>query len=200
MNPADSSSSDTNPGVNCSDVIGKIYPVLLGHQGFLNWWPGETPLEVVIGALLTQNTNWNNVSRALNNLKRDNILNMDSIIEMDEIALQELIRPSGYFRQKSERLKSLLSFLRDRYSWDGVSKINTGGEVLRRELLELKGIGPETADSILLYGFNLPFFVVDAYTVRILDRIGIRNLKSERLRTYPFSVRENSPIPFRKLH
>lgn len=152
--------------------IKKLYQALLDHFGFHNWWPGETALEIVCGALLTQNTNWNNVEKALNNIKAKNLLELDKLLDLPMEQLETLIKPTGYYRQKAVRLKNLLLFLKNGCGWNGFSEIQKDPALFRRELLLLNGIGPETADSILCYGFDYKFFVVDAYTKRILSRLG----------------------------
>ncbi len=148
-----------------------IHDRLLQAYGPQHWWPAESPFEVAVGALLTQNTNWSNVERAIDQLKQADMLDPEAIASADRERLQELIRSSGYFRQKSERLQTLCRF------W-----IESGGEAglkalklheARKRLLALKGIGPETADSILLYALEKPIFVIDAYTRRIFSRLGV---------------------------
>jgi endonuclease III related protein len=153
--------------------IRRYYDALHRAWGPQHWWPAETRFEVICGAYLTQNTSWNNVERALENLRAAKALNVEGIREMRLPRLQRLIRPSGYFRQKAQRLKMFIAFLDQRYngSLDRMFAGNT--EKLRAELLELNGVGPETADSILLYAGNHPVFVVDTYTRRILSRHGI---------------------------
>jgi endonuclease-3 related protein len=146
------------------------YGAMLAGLGPSHWWPGETPFEVAVGAVLTQNTNWENVFKAIWNLKSRDLLSADSLYALPEDDLAELIRPSGYYRLKAKRLKNFLAFLHRecRLNLDALKR-REFGEV-RRMLLEVKGIGPETADSILLYALNMPTFVVDAYTARILHR------------------------------
>jgi endonuclease-3 related protein len=134
------------------------------------WWPGETPFEVIIGAILTQNTNWLNVEKALLNLKTAKVLSPQHLRGIPSERLAQLIRPAGYFNVKAKRLKNFIRFLFDEY--DG-SLLKMGKEdlgILRQKLLLVNGIGPETADSILLYAFHKPIFVIDAYTKRFLTR------------------------------
>lgn len=147
-----------------------LYTNLYDHFGPQNWWPGDTPFEVMIGAVLTQNTNWNNVSRAIDNLKAYDLLSFTAIEALPLEVLAEHIRPSGYFNQKAIRLKNLLKLIRDTTDGDLESFFAEETTSLRRQLLSVKGIGPETADSILLYAAEKPVFVVDAYTFRILNR------------------------------
>jgi endonuclease III related protein len=141
--------------------------------GTQNWWPAQSRFEVIVGAFLTQNTSWTNVEKALANLRKARMLTVKGIREMSLLDLEQLIRPAGYFRQKARRLKVFVDFLDQRYkgSLKRLFACPTAG--LREELLSLNGIGPETADSILLYAGNHPVFVVDAYTRRILARHAI---------------------------
>ena len=147
-----------------------IYTALFDHFGPQHWWPGETPFEVMVGAVLTQNTNWNNVSRAIANLKADNLLSLSALVELPMEELAARIRPAGYYNLKAGRLKNLLLFIHARYEGALDDFLVQDTETLRRHLLEVKGIGPETADSIMLYAAHKPVFVVDAYTHRILFR------------------------------
>ncbi len=142
----------------------------LGPQG---WWPGETPFEVCVGAILTQNTNWQNVERAINNLKKKGLLSPQALHELPEDVLAELIRPAGYFRVKARRLKNFIRFLVENFEGDLARLFALPLEEARQALLTVSGIGPETADSILLYAGEKPTFVIDAYTRRILIRHGL---------------------------
>ncbi|HET6516097.1 MAG TPA: endonuclease III domain-containing protein [Thermodesulfovibrionales bacterium] len=148
----------------------RYYDELYRAFGPQHWWPGETPFEVAIGAILTQNTNWGNVEKAIQNLKSASALNAKTLHEMPVGRLARLIRPAGYFNIKAKRLKALIKFLMENYH--GRMKRMEGEDmnVLRKELLSVKGIGPETADSILLYALEKPVFVIDAYTKRVLSR------------------------------
>lgn len=148
----------------------QYYHALYGAWGAQHWWPAETRFEVITGAYLTQNTAWTNVELALTNLRTAQLLGVEGIRRVPLRRLERLIRPSGYFRQKAARLKTFVAFLDGKYrgSLDRLFAQPTGK--LREELLSLNGVGPETADSILLYAGNHPVFVVDAYTRRILDR------------------------------
>jgi len=143
------------------------------HFGPRGWWPGDTPFEVMVGAVLTQNTNWGNVERAIANLKSEGVLDPESILKLHPSTLQRLIKPAGYFRVKAKRLSNFLKYFVDNYG--GCDRKMARGELpaLREELLEVNGIGPETADSILLYALKKPVFVIDAYTKRILSRHGL---------------------------
>jgi len=154
-------------------VILRLYRTLATAYGPLHWWPARTRFEVIVGAFLTQNTSWKNVEQALRNLRKAGILNVDGIRRASVHNLEQLIRPSGYFRQKSARLKTFVTFL-DRHYVGSLSRMFAHSvEQLRPELLNLNGVGPETADAILLYAGKLPVFVVDAYTKRIFERHAI---------------------------
>jgi len=153
--------------------------------GAQHWWPAETQFEVIVGAYLTQNTAWTNVERALGNLRAAGALGVEAIRKMRLSKLERLIRPSGYFRQKAARLKTFIAFLDQQYGGSLECMFSEPTEKLREELLSLNGVGPETADSILLYAGNHPVFVVDAYTRRILERHDILpcNTDYEDIRT-----------------
>ncbi|BBB31692.1 endonuclease III related protein [Thermotomaculum hydrothermale] len=165
--------------------IEKIRQKLFKYYGSLNWWPAETPFEVCVGAILTQNTAWKNVEKAIENLKRENLLSCKALTEAELPLIARLIKPSGYFNQKAKKLKEFCSFLSENYNCSLGEFFNSGSvEELRGKLLSIWGIGKETADSILLYAGNKPIFVVDAYTKRILSRHGIceENIDYEKLR------------------
>ena len=147
-----------------------IYRKLSRAWGRQHWWPAETPFEVVIGAILTQNTSWTNVERAMDNLRLAGALSVEGIHNLSVPKLEKLVRPSGYFRQKAQRLKKFVEFLDVTYDGSLTRMFATSTQQLRAELLGQNGIGPETADAILLYAGNHEIFVVDAYTRRILER------------------------------
>ncbi len=151
-------------------LVRAMYRKLTLAWGQQHWWPAETPFEMIVGAILTQNTSWSNVERALGSLRSAGLLNLAGIREVPLAKLQELVRCSGYYRQKAERLKSFVAFLDARHQGSLEKMFATATAELRTELLGLKGIGPETADAILLYAGNREIFVVDAYTRRILER------------------------------
>jgi endonuclease-3 related protein len=151
-------------------TVRAIYRKLSRAWGQQHWWPAETPFEVIVGAILTQNTSWTNVERAMANLRSTGALNVESIRELALPKLEEMVRSSGYFRQKAQRLKSFVAFLDARYGGSLEQMFATLTEQLREELLKQNGIGPETADSILLYAGGHEIFVIDAYTRRILER------------------------------
>ena len=150
--------------------LGLIYKKLFTCFGPQHWWPADSPFEVIVGAILTQGTNWNNVEKAINNLKRENLLIPRKLDGISQQRLASLIRPCGYFNIKAKRLKSFLSVLFDSYNGSLKNMFYLATPRLREALLDIKGIGPETADSILLYAAQRPVFVVDAYTKRILLR------------------------------
>ena len=154
-------------------VIHTFYQRLYETFGPQHWWPGETPFEVIIGAILTQNTNWRNVERALTNLKNHKALTPRALRRMPAGDLAALIRPAGYFNVKARRVKNFIDYLYNNYNGDleGMAAVPT--RELRAEILTVNGIGPETADSILLYAFDRPVFVIDAYTKRLLYRHGL---------------------------
>jgi endonuclease-3 related protein len=156
----------------------EIYKELYKAYGPMHWWPGETPFEVMVGAILTQNTSWRNVEKAIRNLKARKVLHVRGIHQLKRSQLASLIRSSGYFRIKADRLKAFVNFLVEHYDGEIKKMMKEGVETLRQKLLHVKGIGPETADSILLYGLQKPIFVVDAYTKRILSRHGILSEKA----------------------
>ena len=137
------------------------------------WWPAQTPFEVMVGAILTQNTAWTNVERAIANLKASGALEPGALVRMPHGELAALIRPAGYYNVKARRLKAFLDYFVGRYGGDPDRMRARPAAVLRPELLEVNGIGPETADSILLYALKKPCFVVDAYTRRIFVRLGM---------------------------
>ena len=150
--------------------VARYYRALHSAWGRQHWWPARTPLEVMVGAILTQNTAWTNVERAIANLRRARALSAAGLRRLPLAQLERLVRPSGYFRQKALRLKNLITWLDRRHGGSVGRMMSRPTAELRQELLELNGIGPETADSILLYAGHHPVFVVDAYTRRILER------------------------------
>lgn len=158
-----------------SENLWIIYEKLNDHFGNLNWWPGDTPFEIIVGAILTQNTNWKNVELALENLKNNEYFEPQAILHEEDEIIARLIRPSGYYNVKTKRLKAFLHFLGNKFNSDIGAMFEGDLWELRSHLLDVKGIGEETADSILLYAGEMPIFVVDAYTKRILQRIGMIN-------------------------
>lgn len=148
-----------------------LYGRLYDAYGAQNWWPAKTPFEVVVGAVLTQNTAWTNVEKAIANLHQAGQLTLTAIRRLDHDELADLIRPSGYFNIKARRLKNLCVWLHQQRGLGQLRKWSTAE--LREGLLSVNGIGPETADDILLYAFERPVFVIDAYTRRLLSRLGL---------------------------
>jgi endonuclease-3 related protein len=151
----------------------EMFHRMLNHFGPQDWWPADTELEVMVGAVLTQNTNWDNVEKAIANLKSKEMLNIRTLQYLSVPELAQEIRPAGYFNIKAKRLKNLIDFIVDKYDGDIQELLDEETEKLRRRLLSVNGIGPETADSILLYAASRPVFVIDAYTHRILIRHGM---------------------------
>jgi len=143
---------------------------MLDSFGPQHWWPGETRLEMMVGAILTQNTSWKNVEKAIAGLKEKGILNIEGLHEIPLSLLAEEIRPAGYFNIKAGRLKNLINYIKEGYDGDIPLFFREKTDALREGLLSVKGIGPETADSIMLYAAKRPVFVIDAYTYRILNR------------------------------
>ncbi len=156
-----------------AQTLKQIYEVMLAAYGPQRWWPARTRLEVVVGAILTQNTAWANVERAIDNLKRAGCLDCARLRDVADDQLSELIRPAGYFRVKSRRLRNFVNWLWDRFNGSLDRAFDQSQPCLREQLLSISGIGPETADSIILYAARKPTFVVDAYTARILRRHGL---------------------------
>jgi endonuclease III related protein len=157
----------------------EAYRLLYAHFGPQGWWPGETPFEVMVGAVLTQNTSWSNVTRAIDNLRNGGLLSYEtlSLCSADEIA--PYIRPSGYFNLKAQRLRNLLDLIGDSYAGDLEHFLSDELATARGKLLGVKGIGPETADSILLYACRQPIFVIDMYTHRVFSRHNLLMEESE---------------------
>jgi endonuclease-3 related protein len=157
----------------------RIYEALNAHFGHRNWWPGETPFEVCVGAVLTQNTAWKNVAKAIANLKEAGSLDLLPMFRISHEELAALIRPAGYFNVKAVRLKNFLAHVVERHNADLSAFLSLPMEALREELLSVKGVGKETADSIILYAAGQPIFVVDAYTKRVLERHGLTEPRSD---------------------
>ena len=162
----------SRPHLPMTSIPAEVYRRLYEEFGPQHWWPGQSPLEIIVGAILTQNTSWTNVEKAIHALREAGLMNAQSLYEVSESELAEWIRPAGYFRLKARRLKNFIQFLFDRYDGSLDSMFATGLPALREELLGVNGVGPETADSILLYAAGLPTFVVDTYTARVLKRHG----------------------------
>ncbi|EXJ14700.1 endonuclease III domain-containing protein [Imhoffiella purpurea] len=160
---------DAPLGLDPALVLG-VHDALIADYGSQDWWPAETPFEVMVGAILTQNTAWTNVERALGRLAERIDLNAESILALDPDDLADALRPAGYFNLKARRLRDFCDFYLRSGGMEVLSRL--GAEDLRARLLAVKGIGPETADDMLLYAFERPVFVVDAYTRRLFARLG----------------------------
>ena len=153
-----------------TDCLWTIYERMLAQLGPQHWWPAETPFEVMVGAILTQNTSWKNVERAIDNLKGVGLMSLEALSALPTGLLAEYIRPAGYYNIKAGRLHNLLTFINEHHGGDLQAFLDQPLPHFREQLLSIKGVGRETADSILLYAANLPVFVVDTYTHRILVR------------------------------
>jgi endonuclease III related protein len=165
-------------GTDYSSTLRTYFDTLFAVHGPQHWWPGRTRFEIIVGAILTQNTAWTNVERALQNLRCARLLSPAAIRRVRSAKLALLLRPSGYFRQKTKTLKSFVKFLYKAYDGSLHQLFATPTSILRAQLLALRGIGPETADSILLYAGKQPVFVVDAYTRRVLERHALSPAKA----------------------
>ena len=152
------------------ETLMRIYNLLFTAYGPQNWWPADTQLEMMIGAILTQNTSWSNVEKAIYNLKTGDLLSIEALRDIPAPTLAEYIRPAGYFNIKAKRLKNLIAFIQEKYDGDLNALFSGDTETIRMELLSVRGIGLETADSMILYGAGRALFVVDTYTHRILSR------------------------------
>jgi endonuclease-3 related protein len=183
---------------NRETELRKYYGVLYQAWGPQHWWPAESQFEVIVGGYLTQNTAWTNVERALQNLRDAQLLNVEGIRKVGIPRLERLIRPSGYFRQKAQRLKTFIKFLDQHFDGSLEKMFSQSTQILREQLLGLNGVGPETADSILLYAGNHPVFVVDAYTRRVLERHGILPANSDYQEIRLLFQRALSPLADRQ--
>ncbi len=150
-----------------------IYHRLFDHYGPQHWWPAETPLEMIIGAILTQSAAWTNVEKAIGNLKASDALSINGLREIPQNELARLIYPSGYYNVKARKIKSFVEWLVERYDGDLDKLFALDVTALRLDLLSVHGVGEETADSIILYAARKPIFVIDAYTRRIISRLGL---------------------------
>jgi len=169
-----------------------LYDQLFTAFGPQHWWPGDTPFEIAVGAILTQNTNWANVERAITSLKQARQLTCKNMLVLSDSALADLIRPAGYFNVKAKRLKAFLTYLNRGHGGSMTRMKQHELRTLRAELLSVQGIGPETADSILLYALGKPTFVIDAYTKRVLSRHGMLSYSED----YPvFQARFHEALP-----
>ena len=153
-----------------SQTLMTIYNLLFAAYGPQGWWPAETEFEMMIGAILTQNTSWSNVEKAIQNLRKRDLLSLQALKAVSAATLAQYIRPAGYFNVKAKRLKNLIAFIQEKYDGDLNGLFSGDTETMRTELLSVRGIGLETADSMILYGAERALFVVDNYTHRILSR------------------------------
>ena len=160
-------------GPQTKAILAEMYDALVARFGHRGWWPGDSPFEVCVGAILTQNTAWKNVAKAIENLKAAEALDPFVLHSMPEEDLAKLIRPAGYYNVKARRLKNLLGLIVEQYGGDLDSLFSLPSDELRIRLLSVNGVGFETADSIILYAAGKPIFVIDAYTGRVLKRHGL---------------------------
>jgi endonuclease-3 related protein len=183
-------------------ILRQYFDALFQAHGEQHWWPGRTPFEVIVGAILVQNTSWVNTARAIANLRQAKLLTPSAMEKISQLKLARLIRSSGYFRQKARKLKAFMKFLRKEHRGSLTAMFRTPTAKLRAQLLKVHGIGPETADSILLYAGNHPVFVVDAYTRRILQRHGLAHGKEsyEEIRGLFEKSLPNDPQLFNEFH
>lgn len=179
-----------------------IHDRLLAAYGPQSWWPAETPFEVILGAILTQNTAWKNVVAAIGNLRANGLLSFDKICAVPASYLAQLIRPSGFYNQKTKKVKAFCDHVAERWNGDLDGFLVQDTEPLRAELLEIRGIGPETADSIVLYAAFKPSFVVDAYTYRIFFRHGWvdESISYDELRDHFMGALEPDVAFFQEFH
>jgi endonuclease III related protein len=166
------------PKLSSEENVAAIYSTLARAWGRQHWWPAQSRFEVIVGAYLTQNTSWRNVEIAMRNLRAARVLSVEGIRNISLSRLEQLIRSSGYFRQKARKLKTFVKFVDQKYGGSLTKMFAQPTAELREQLLALNGVGPETADSILLYAGQNPVFVVDAYTRRLAMRHGILNEKA----------------------
>jgi len=163
----------TAPRDNSPDVLLRVYDRLYAKHGPQHWWPGDGPLEIILGALLTQFTAWTNVEKALSNLKDARVMSIEALRDIPDERLAALLRPSGTFNTKTRKVKALINHLVEDHGGGMGSLLSQEPATLRLELLSIYGIGEETADDILLYAAGAPYFVIDAYTCRIVNRLGL---------------------------
>jgi endonuclease-3 related protein len=183
-------------------VLWKYYQSLFEHLGPQNWWPARTRLEIILGAILVQNTAWRNAALAIEQLQRDGIQGHRGLRNASRKTLEDAVRPAGFYRQKANTILNFLNWLDSRYDGSLNRLFSTEPALLRHELLTIKGLGPETVDTILLYAAGQPFFVADAYTRRILARHGLVHLNSSygRAQEYLHSNLPPDPRLFNEFH
>lgn len=180
----------------------EIYELLFDRFGKQHWWPGDSRFEIILGAILTQNTNWTNVEKAIANIKAADALCPEKLYRMDTGTLAGLIKPAGYFNLKAGRLKNFLQWLFENYDGQVDSLEHLSAWDIREQLLGIKGIGPETADSIALYAYNKPVFVVDTYTCRVMVRHGLIEAEAgyEQMREFMEASLPNEIELFNEYH
>jgi endonuclease-3 related protein len=200
--PARRLTAHATPAPENLPILSQYFDALFRAHGKQHWWPGRTPFEIIVGAILVQNTNWVNAARAIANLRQAKLLTPSAIETVPRPKLARLIRSSGYFRQKARKLKAFVAFLRNEHRGSLAAMFRTSTETLREQLLAIHGIGRETADSILLYAGTRPVFVVDAYTRRILQRHGLAAGKEsyEEIRGLFEKSLPNDPQLFNEFH
>lgn len=185
-----------------STKLMEAYERMLAKFGPQRWWPGDSPFEIMVGAVLVQNTAWRNVERAINNLRDAGVMKPHALYNVPPAELADLIRPAGYYQLKTKRLRNLLRFLIEQHDGSLESMFSTTLSALREQLLEINGIGPETADAILLYAGGLPTFVVDTYTHRVLARHGWLDYDAsyEDIKDYFESTLPDDPALYNEYH
>jgi endonuclease-3 related protein len=203
--PTAKNAHKNQPNVSRKDTRAKLrelYTRLYGHFGPQNWWPADSPFEVVVGAILTQNTSWLNVEKAIANLKRAGIMELEAMRQTPSQELSELIRPAGYYNLKEQRLRNVLNLIARRLDGRIESLADLPLDQARELMLSAKGVGPETADSILLYAASMPSFVVDAYTKRVLSRHRIikESDSYHEVRAMFMGCLEHDPALFNEYH
>ena len=188
--------------MNRQSLLMNLFQAMLDTLGPSRWWPGDTPFEVAVGAVLTQTASWANVEMAIANLKTAGVFEPKLLHDLPDARLAELIRPSGYFRLKAGRLKNLLGFLKAECGYDITALAGRDLPGMREKFLTVRGIGPETADSILLYALDYPTFVVDAYTRRLLTRHGLipEEAAYDEMREFFMDVLDPDPRLFNEYH
>ena len=159
-------------------VLLHIYERLISRYGPQKWWPAEGTFEVIVGAILTQSAAWTNVEKAIRNLKASGKMSPQAIRQLSQVELAQIIRPSGYYNVKAKKLLAFVQWLEEQYNYDLKKLFSTETSELRKQLLDIFGIGEETADSIMLYAANKPIFVIDAYTRRIIERAGLAPIEN----------------------
>jgi len=177
-----------------------VYHKLLKHFGKQHWWPAETRFEVIIGAILTQQTTWKNVERAIDNLKAEGLLDPGALAATSLSQVEELIRHTGFYRQKAKRIVNFSQHLVSKYGGSLDKFFNRSTEEIKEELLSLRGVGSETADSILLYAADRLTFPIDAYTIRLCERLGVKETEYEELKALFEGTLPNDLEVYKEFH